>query len=127
MSSNRDSWHKPPKRELFMKAILTALPILFVSISSFASPIICQNQSEYWHEDSLVLDLTTMTGEYFDNDSLIPLVCSTDRDVDAIACHEKDDKNSLRTRISSDGSAVAIYTKEQMVNFKCALPAPPPR
>lgn len=105
-----------------MKAILIALPVLFVSVSALASDVTCRNQSEYFQEDSLVLNLTTMTGEYFDNDSWIPLVCKKEQYV--ILCNQKGDQNSLRTQIDRYGRAVAIYSEEQVVDFKCTLPAP---
>lgn len=112
-----------------MKILLLAViafPVLFASTPSLASQIDCQNKSDLYQEDALVLNLETMTGEYFDNDTWRSLVCRSSQDLKAIVCNETGEENSLRTQINRDGSAVVNYSEDQRVDFQCPAVAPRP-
>lgn len=99
---------------------LFMLGLLLGSFSSHAT-IECRNMSDFFEEDALTINLQSLTGSYFDNDTSSDLVCEKGIDESTIFCTEKGNKNSLMTRIEADGKAVVVYSFDQWVDFQCDL------
>jgi hypothetical protein len=101
-----------------MKKLLMAL-LLLSTLSTFAKTVECQNMSENWEEDSLIINLETMKANYFDNDINWTLSCK--KEEIAIFCSLEGNEDRFAARILDDGKAVVIYSYDQWIDFQCDL------
>ena len=84
----------------------------------------CMNMDEYFEEDSLYINFSTLTGRYFDNDRYRELVCTvSDREEETIHktlyCKGKGTDSDLLARIAPDGKAIVISDGDLWIDFQC--------